>query len=216
MDKLTLLEQLERLDFFRYVDPNNLVTVRNGLVDNIINKQAFFFPHGENYKNLNQRLFKIDFEELTEGGALSFFEEIQPALEKAGLQVDLVTQVFNFNVQGSTPVYNFTLNGKTCNLSSVPKLPILLQGFLAKRYINFIDRALRKNKVSERLYLMNDKASDTELAFLTKAQVAFIKSLNLDPLDKPYKLTTSTVFKPVFMISRLILKAIFGKKIKRP
>ncbi len=216
MDRLPLLDQLERFDFFRYVESENLEKVKNGLVDNIIEKRAFFFPHGEKYKNLDGRLFELDIEELTEGGALSLFMQMRPSLEKSGLKVDSVSQVFDTNVKGSTPIYTFTLNGSSRNLSSVPKLPILLQGFLTKRYLNFINKALRRSKVKERLYLMNDKAGDTQLAFLTKEQVIFINSLNLDPLDKPYRFTTSTIFKGVFEVVRIIFKAIFRKKIKSP
>ncbi len=44
MDRQLLLKDLERFDFFKYVKPQNLDTVKNGLLSNVIDKQAFFFP----------------------------------------------------------------------------------------------------------------------------------------------------------------------------
>ena len=85
---------------------------------------------------------------------------------------------------------------------------------MAKRYLAFINKELGRNKIQERLYIMNDRISDSEIAFLTKQQVCFIKSLKLDPRDRPYKITMSTIFKPAFEIFRIIFKAIFGKKME--
>ncbi len=94
----------------------------------------------------------------------------------------------------------------------MPKIPLLLHALVAKRYINFLNRILKENKVLERLYLVNDSCSDTQLAFLTPEQKRFINSLGLNPADKVYKLTTLTLFKPVYQFAGILFKAIFNRK----
>jgi len=212
MDRQTLKIEIERLEFFKYVDSKNLTKVQDGLLDNIINKKAFFFPSGDKYKNINGRLFSFDFESLTEGGAIDILKEMRPSLEKAGLNIFDLDQVFNSETKSRKPIYTITINDMNCSLSNIPSIPFLLDGLVAKKFAKFLNTTLRKNKITERIYFINDSASDTELAFLTSKQVNFINSLNLNPNDKPYKFTFWTIFKPSMQIVVLIIRALFKKK----
>jgi len=214
MDKTSLRRDLEQLDFFRYTDPQYFETVENELIDNIINKQAFLVPWGKERQNIDGRLFSIDSESLTEGGALDLFNEVRPSLEKAGLKVYKVEQVFEDNAGSKRPIYTFILNNRSSNLSRVPLIPFLLWGLVTVKYLKFLNRELRRSKIKERFYLMNDSSSDTELAFLTPAQAKFINSLNLNPNDKVYKPGLLMIFRPALQIIRVIFIAMFRKKVK--
>ncbi|MGN6492900.1 MAG: hypothetical protein ACTHLE_12950 [Agriterribacter sp.] len=214
MDRKTLQTEIERLGFLDFVLKENLDKVRDGLLDNIISKQAFFFPHGEEYKNINGRLFSFDPESLTEGGAVNLFNCMRPSIEKAGLKITKAEQIFDFTANSRVPNYKLIINDRVCDLGIKVFLPFLLWGKVTKKFTLFLNGILKKNKIKERLYFMNDSCSDTEIAFLTPEQMRFINSLNLNPKDKVYSISSWTIWKPTFQIIGLIFGAIFRKKAK--
>lgn len=214
MDRETLQTTIEQLGFLDFVSKEDLVKVREGLVENIINKRAFFFPYGEEYKNINGRLFSFDPESLTEGGAIDLFNDIRPSIEKAGLKIIKAEQIFDFSANSKIPNYKLIINDKVCDLGIKTFLPFLLWGKVTKKFTFFLNGILKKNRIKERLYFMNDSCSDTEIAFLTPEQMKFINSLNLNPKDKVYSISTWTIWKPTFQIVGLIFGAIFKKKVK--
>jgi|GEM_PF-3820010 len=215
MDRPDLISRLDHLDFFKYVDAQDFDLVRSSLLDNIIEKKMFVIPSGGNFQNLDGRLFSFDMESLTEAGALSLFNSLAATLEKAGLKISGVEQIFDDNTGSSSgrPDYRFILNERTCNLGKVPLFPLFVRGFVTAKYLRFLNRVLRTNKIKERFYLMNDSASDTALGFLTPAQARFINSLMLNPNDKVYKPTfRNIIIRPAMQVIGVIIKVIFSKK----
>jgi hypothetical protein len=209
MNREWLQQNIERIDILKYVSHEQRQDVLNRLLDNIIDKKAFFFSYPE-FENVDGRLFDFDAEELVEGGALDLFNEMRPYFEKAGVKINNADQIFN----GSTRkvVYKFTINNYTCDLTKVPSLFLLLQIFLTAKYSIFLNKILRKSKARERIYFMNDSASDTQIALLTPEQARFINSLNLNPRDKVYKWNYWTAFKIIFEGVVFIFKILFRKK----
>ena len=212
MDRQSLRNEIERLDFLKYADPGNITKVRETLLDNIIKKNAFFFPHDKNYKNINGRFFGFGAEELTEGGALDLFNDLRPSLEKAGLKISEVSQEFNDTTLRT--VYKFRLNDKVCDFAATPRIPILFWALIARKYTKFLNRALSRQKIKERIYFVNDSCSDTEMALLTREQAKFINSLGLNPNDQAYRMSYWTVMRPAFQIIGILFKALFKKKAK--
>jgi len=149
MNRKELKDQIEQLEFLKYADPQHHELLLNGLLDNIINKKAFFFPHGTNHCNLDGRLFGFDVESLVEGGALDNFNEIRKTLEKAGLSVKYLEQIFDAGQKNRKPNYKLTINGTTANFSAVPMIPVILQGGIVRRYAKLLNTVLRQASVKE-------------------------------------------------------------------
>ncbi|WP_217790612.1 hypothetical protein [Pinibacter aurantiacus] len=209
MNRELLEQNIERIELLKYVKSEQRGDVLEGLINNIVNKNAFFFSYAE-FENIDGRLFSFDAEELVEGGALDLFNEMRPYFEKAGLKLNNVEQAFDCS--SKKVIYNLKINKYTCNLAKGPSSFLLVYIFLTAKYAMFLNKILRKNKVKERIYFMNDSASDTQIAFLTPKQAKFINSLKLNPKDEVYKWNYWTACKMIFEGVGFIFKILFRKK----
>jgi len=166
-------------------DTEEMHVLMDSLIDHIIIRKIFSSP--ANRKSRNGRIFNFDAFSLANGGACDLFDTIKPSLEKAGLITTSVSQIFEINEGSGNALYKFMLNNERCNLSVPARDTEEVMEHVKKKYSRFLNSLLRKKRIRERIYFMNDVSRGTELAILTPAQAKFINSLNLDPLDRPYK-----------------------------
>jgi hypothetical protein len=168
-----LLDQLEQLGFYRYVDPAQASDARASALE-------YGYLYGD-----TGRAFHADAEELAEGGVLYFVREIQPFL--AGQRVILTSMSDDFESGGGYGGYHVEINGLRREMYSVEELSSgEIWSLTTFRAFALINELLAQAESLERVYGL-DGGNDLFAIFLTPAMYELITARPIFPdSEKPY------------------------------
>jgi len=165
-----LLDQLEKLGFYRVISPTLTQAAMNEAL------QTGYLFSGE-----TQREYSADAEDLAEGGVLDLLGKMKSFLTREGIDVSKVTQ--DFNIGGS---YSVTMNGEEYEMYSQEELETQDIWFLTTvRALSMVNTQLARVGSGERLYYLYG-GNDTIAVFLTPVMYdTIVASAALETHDKP-------------------------------
>ena len=164
-----LLDQLERLGFYRFMAPALIQAAMNEAL------QTGYLFSGE-----TQREYNADSEDLAEGGVLDLLGEMKSFLAREGVDIGQATQ------HCDTDGYSVMINGEEYQMYSQEELETQDIWFLTTiRALSMVNTLLARVGSGERLYYLYC-ANDTVAVFLTPVMYdTIVASPALALRDKP-------------------------------
>jgi hypothetical protein len=163
------IERFSEIGYFDYTEKSKLKLVQDSLRKHFNGDKEFFTEYNRNppFQFYDSRFYSCgDGEELyEEGGAVSLIKEMQPFLNKIGIQINYLNDSYVNNS------HSIVVNGRTYVLAQGSPL---MWGETIAKFAEMINAELDTHNSKERLYLLTNE--NEYMVFLTKEQYDLIGS----------------------------------------
>lgn len=185
-DAVQFVNKLQNLGYFNYVDPIDLNTIRQGMIEDFDPRNEFCSAWDNNSgTTLDFRYYLCDNEDLfEEGGFTAMLETLQPTFAEIGLKL---------KINDHSEVINHNTNSLNHTITINEKLYIIFKDFkdvgwgeAAQRLADILNDQLQIQNKDEKVYLING-GNEGKIIFLTEAQFQFIDTIYTNIYLKPLK-----------------------------
>ena len=161
------IAKFEEIGYFNYTDKDKIKLVQDSLRNHFNGDKEFFTEYNRKppFQFYDSRFYSCgDGEELfEEGGVISLIKEMQPFLNKIGIQINYSNDSY------SNSFHSIVVNGKTYVLAQGSPL---MWGETIKKYAEMINSELERQNSKERLYLLSNE--NEYMVFMTKEQFELV------------------------------------------